>query len=50
VQAALRTVPGVESAKVDFENKTATVTCNGNCDSAAMVAALKKAGYGASVR
>jgi len=40
----------VESAKIDFDTKTAMVTCNGHCDSAAMVAALKKAGYGATVK
>jgi copper chaperone CopZ len=40
----------VESAKINFDSKTATVTCNGHCDSTAMVAALKKAGFGGSVK
>ena len=50
MQSALRSVPGVESAKVDFDAKTATVTCKGDCDPNAMVAALKKAGFGGSVK
>lgn len=40
----------MESAKVDFDAKTAMVTCKGSCDSTAMVAALQKAGFGGSVR
>jgi copper chaperone CopZ len=50
VQAALRSVSGVESAKVDFDDKTVTVTCKGHCDSAAMIAALQKNGFGGSVK
>jgi copper chaperone CopZ len=50
VQSALRSVPGVESAKVDFDAKTATVTCKGSCDSKAMVAALQKAGFDGKVK
>jgi len=40
----------VESAQVDFDHKTAKVTCKGNCDSSAMVAALEKAGFGGKVK
>lgn len=40
----------MESAKVDFDEKNATVTCKGSCDSAAMIAALQKAGFGGSVK
>ena len=34
---------------VDYDSKTATVTCEGTCDKNALVAALKRAGYGGTV-
>jgi copper chaperone CopZ len=47
VQSALESVPGVTSASVDYDAKTATVVCEGHCDMDAMVAALEDAGYDA---
>ena len=38
-------VPGVEQAEADLEKKTATVT--GSADRAALIAAVKEAGYDA---
>lgn len=35
----------MESAVVNYDAKTATVTCEGSCDKDALVAALKRAGY-----
>ncbi len=49
MQAALESVAGVESAAVNFQTKTATVTCEGNCDTTSMITALEKAGYGGRV-
>jgi cation transport ATPase len=43
VEKALSAVPGVESAVVDLEAKTATVT--GEADTAALSAAVTEAGY-----
>ncbi len=43
VKAALEGVAGVESAAVSFENASATVT--GSADRAALIAAVKAAGY-----
>ena len=43
VEKALLAVPGVESAEADLDKKTATVT--GNVDRAALIAAVKEAGY-----
>ena len=45
VEKALMGVPGVEQAEADLEKKTATVT--GSADRAALVAAVKEAGYDA---
>lgn len=42
VEKALNAVPGV-TATVDLESKTATVT--GECDDAALTAAVEEAGY-----
>ena len=43
VEKALLAVPGVESAEADLDAKTATVM--GNADRAALIAAVKEAGY-----
>ena len=43
VEKALMGVPGVESAEADLDRKTATVT--GSADRAALIAAVKEAGY-----
>ncbi len=43
VEKALLAVPGVETAEADLEKKCATVT--GNAERAALVAAVKEAGY-----
>ena len=43
VEKALLAVPGVESAEADLGKKTATVT--GSADRAALIAAVKEAGY-----
>jgi copper chaperone CopZ len=43
VAEALQKVPGVESADVSLENKQAVVT--GSADTAALFAAIKRAGY-----
>lgn len=49
VQSALRSVPGVESTDVDYSAKTVRVWCNENCDVDAMIAAIERAGFGATV-
>lgn len=42
---------GVESVEVDYAKKTATVRCSGGaCDTDALIAALERADYGATVR
>jgi len=43
-------VDGVESAEVDFNNKTVAVTCNKKVDQAALIAALQAAGFGGTVK
>ena len=43
VEKALMAVPGVEQAEADLDKKTATVT--GSADRAALIAAVKEAGY-----
>ena len=50
VRSALESVEGVETAEVDFESKTATVTCSKGCDEAKLVAALEEAGFGGKVK
>ncbi len=50
MQSALSSVPGVEKVQVDFDKKTALVTCKGSCDTQAMVAALQKEKFGGSVQ
>jgi copper chaperone CopZ len=40
----------VESVRVDFDEKTATVTCTGSCDRQALIAALEQRGYGGKVQ
>lgn len=47
VTRALEKVPGVTKAEVSLEQKRATVT--GDTDPAALVAAVKEEGYGASL-
>jgi len=48
VKRALEGVPGVEAAQVSLEQAQALVT--GNADVAAMVAAVKEAGYSAEAQ
>ncbi|MCB1692293.1 MAG: heavy metal translocating P-type ATPase, partial [Pseudomonadales bacterium] len=48
VERALSGVPGVERASVNFADQSAYVVTRG--DSAALVDAVKRAGYGASIR
>ena len=43
VEKALLAVPGVESAEAHLDSNTATVV--GNADRAALIAAVKEAGY-----
>jgi len=43
VEQALKKVPGVESAEVSLEDKSAVVT--GGADRAALIAAVQAAGY-----
>jgi copper chaperone len=43
VEQALRKVPGVESAEANLEEKNAVVT--GSADRAALIAAVREAGY-----
>ena len=51
VKTALKKVPGVTDAKVDFDNKTATVTFDADkLDSAALVKATTDAGYPSTAR
>ena len=49
VEAALASVPGVESATVDYEHRTATVVAAADVDRHALVAALEKQGFGGSI-
>ncbi len=48
VERALRRVPGVQSAEVNLATETARVTRLGGVSSAALVAAVEKAGYAAT--
>ena len=50
VQAALDSVDGVENTKINFADKTATVTCNPGTDETAMLAALEESGFGGAVK
>ena len=50
MRSALESVEGVDSAEVDFQSKTATVTCANGCDEAKLVAALEEAGFGGKVK
>lgn len=47
VEKALATVKGVKSAKVDLEEKTATVTANENVSLDSLKAAVKDIGFDA---
>jgi Cu+-exporting ATPase len=47
IETALRAVPGVHSATMNLANRSATI--EGNADSAALIAAVKQAGYDATV-
>ena len=50
VQGALASVDGVDSVEVDYAGKTATVTCSSGCSEEEIVAALKGAGFEATVK
>ena len=51
VKAALKKVPGVTNAKVDFDHKTATVSFDADqLDSAALVKATTDAGFPSTAR
>lgn len=51
VKAALKKVPGVTDAKINFDNKTATVTFDPDqLDSAALIKATTDAGYPSTAR
>ena len=50
VEAALESVGGVESATVDYDARTATVVGQGALDTAALISALQKQGFGGMVR
>ena len=49
VERALGKVPGVETANVNFASETAYVTTDGTVGEEALVAAVERAGYAASV-
>lgn len=49
VEAALASVEGVESARVDYDTRTATVRCREGLDPALLTAAVKKQGFGAAL-
>ncbi len=49
VQGALRSVPGVDCAHVDFQTRLATVYCESDCDREALIAALQKQGYDGTI-
>ena len=49
VQVALRTVPGVDCAHVDFDAHTVTVVCEPGCDHDALLEVLTRRGYGATI-
>ena len=51
VKKTLQKVPGVTDARIDFDNKTATVTFDADkLDSAALVKATTDAGYPSTAR
>ena len=51
VKKALQKVPGVTDARIDFDNKTATVTFDADrLDSAVLVKATTDAGYPSTAR
>ncbi|MEE8467964.1 MAG: heavy metal-associated domain-containing protein [Planctomycetota bacterium] len=49
VRSALASVDGVEDVKLDYEAKTVTVSYGNDSSPDAMIAALDKAGFGATV-
>jgi Cu+-exporting ATPase len=49
VVAALRAVPGVRSAAVNYDERKAIVTCDGNCRPADLVKALEATEFRGSV-
>jgi len=49
VQDALRSIPGVHCAHVDFDAATATVYCTPECDRQALIDAVELRGYGCAV-
>lgn len=50
VQAALASVPGVESVVVDYDTRTATVRCASSTRVEALCAAALRQGFGAAPR
>jgi copper chaperone CopZ len=50
VRSALESVDGVETVEVDFQSKTATVTCSSGCDEAKLISALEEANFGGEVK
>ena len=50
VRSALEKVPGVLSAEVTYPDKAIVKVEKGKADADKLVAAVKKAGYGASVK
>ena len=50
VESALESVTGVESAVVDYDARSATVVVHGPIDTAALISALQKQGFGGMVR
>ena len=49
VEAALASVPGVESTTVDYERRTATVVAASDLDRHALLSALERQGFGGSI-
>ena len=49
VERALNKVPGVKTVSVNLANEHAHIETNGEPDSATLIAAVTKAGYGATV-
>ena len=49
VEKALGAVPGVTAVTVDLEAKTAAVTCDESAQDAALIAAVEKKGFKASM-
>ena len=50
VRTALESVPGVRKAEVDFNKKEAYVTADSSADTKAMLEAVDKLGYKASMK